>query len=93
MIEDNIHKDNQESYCADSKECVCGKGKKRAVRAGELCSLERKKKTGWRWESKEWRSSSERMSCGEKGDKKTGAKGVSMGENQSKKDGTTGEDK
>lgn len=24
MKEDNIHKDNQESSCADSEECVCG---------------------------------------------------------------------
>lgn len=51
----------------------------RAVSRGELCGLEGKKKTGWHSESEEWRRSNMRVSCGEKGDKKTGAEGSKYG--------------
>lgn len=87
MLEDNIHKDNQESYCSDSEECVCvwGMGKKRAVNKGELCGLERKKKTGWHSQSEERKRSNMRVSCGEKGNKKTGAEGSKYGREWEKK--------
>lgn len=90
MREDNIHKDNQESYCAVSEECVCGTGRKRAVNKGELYSLDRKKKTGWHSESKEWRRSSMTVPVVRREIRKLEQKGVSMGENQSKNLGLLG---
>lgn len=90
MREDNIHKDNQESYCAVSEECVCGTGRKRAVNKGELYSLDGKKKTGWHSESKEWRRSSMTVPCGKEGDKKTGAEGSKYGGESEQKSGIIG---